>query len=113
MTRRRQGRTAMAQAGRGPLAPGLASPVSAAPVSRRPGGRVLAAAAAVFGLALAAYAADVAGHPLRMTLTWFDLNIYNNAGLITRHAHAKAGLYTWQFVPGMKYLYRSEEHTSE
>jgi alpha-1,2-mannosyltransferase len=90
----------MAQAG-----PGLASPVSAAPVSRRPGGRVLAAAAAVFGLALAAYAADVAGHPLRMTLTWFDLNIYNNAGLITRHAHAKAGLYTWQFVPGMKYLY--------
>jgi alpha-1,2-mannosyltransferase len=87
-----------------PAQPGLASHISVQPSSRRQAW-ILAAAAAMFGLALAAYAADVAGHPLRMTLTWFDLNIYNNAGLITRHAHAKASLYAWQFVPGMKYLY--------
>jgi alpha-1,2-mannosyltransferase len=38
-----------------------------------------------------------------MTLSWFDLNIYNDAGLVTRHATNT--LYTWQFLPGVKYLY--------
>jgi len=83
--------------------PGLASPVSA----QSPGGqlsrRALALAAAAFGIAVAAYAADIAAHPIAETLGWFDLNIYDNAGLITRHAPDT--LYTWQFLPGVKYLY--------
>jgi alpha-1,2-mannosyltransferase len=54
-------------------------------------------------VALAAYVADVATHPLRLTLDWFDLNIYNRAGLITRHAPSM--LYTWHFLPGVQYLY--------
>jgi alpha-1,2-mannosyltransferase len=46
---------------------------------------------------------DVATHPLGYTLGWFDLNIYNHAGLITRH-HPST-LYTWHFLPGVQYLY--------
>jgi alpha-1,2-mannosyltransferase len=65
--------------------------------------RPLAWAAAAFALALAAYAADVATHPVRLTLGWFDLNIYNHAGLIVRHAPDT--LYTWHFLPGVQYLY--------
>jgi alpha-1,2-mannosyltransferase len=82
--------------------PGLARPAAAA-VAGRPGGRALAWAAAAFGLALAAYVADVATHPLGLTLGWFDLNIYNHAGLITRHAPDT--LYTWHYLPGVQYLY--------
>jgi alpha-1,2-mannosyltransferase len=73
------------------------------PAARRLDRRMLAVAAALFVLAAAGYAADVALHPLRLTLTWFDLNIYNDAGLVTRHATNT--LYTWQFLPGVKYLY--------
>jgi len=81
-----------------PAEPGLARP------GARPAGwRALAWAAAAFGLALAAYVADVATHPIRFTLGWFDLNIYNHAGLITRHDPAM--LYTWHFLPGVQYLY--------
>src|SRR6202046_3886853 len=65
--------------------------------------RRLATAAVAFALALAAYVADVATHPLKLTLDWFDLNIYNHAGLITRHAPST--LYTWHFLPGVQYLY--------
>ena len=83
--------------------PGLAGPASAHPAGGRRGRQALALAGAAFGLALAAYVADIATHPLHLTLTWFDLNIYNNAGLITRHAPRT--LYTWQFLPGVKYLY--------
>lgn len=46
---------------------------------------------------------QVATHRLGLTLDWFDLNIYNHAGLITRHAPAR--LYTWQYRPGVQYLY--------
>jgi alpha-1,2-mannosyltransferase len=75
------------------------------PLGRREqrGRRQLATAAVAFGLALAAYVADVATHPLKLTLDWFDLNIYNHAGLITRHAPST--LYTWHFLPGVQYLY--------
>jgi len=83
--------------------PGLASPVGATPVGGRRSGRALAWAAAAFALALAAYVADVATHPLGLMLGWFDLNIYNHAGLITRHAPTT--LYTWHFLPGVQYLY--------
>jgi alpha-1,2-mannosyltransferase len=83
--------------------PGLASPVRARPGDGRPSRRALALAGAACCLAVVAYVADVAAHPIGMTLGWFDLNIYNNAGLITRHAPQT--LYTWQFLPGVKYLY--------
>jgi alpha-1,2-mannosyltransferase len=73
------------------------------PARGRPGRRPLACAAAAFALALAAYAADVATHPIKLTLGWFDLNIYNHAGLIVRHAPDT--LYTWHFLPGVQYLY--------
>jgi alpha-1,2-mannosyltransferase len=81
----------------------LAAPVRAQPAGGRHGRRALACAAAAFALALAAYLADVATHPLALTLDWFDLNIYNHAGLITRHAPAT--LYSWHFLPGVQYLY--------
>jgi alpha-1,2-mannosyltransferase len=89
----------MAQAGLG-----LRNPVSTQPVSTQRGGRrALALGAAAFLIALAAYVADVATHPIDLTLGWFDLNIYNHAGLITRHDPAT--LYTWYFKPGVQYLY--------
>jgi alpha-1,2-mannosyltransferase len=88
----------MAQAG-----PGSADCAATRPAGRSLDRRALFLAAALFALAAAGYVADVAFHPLRMTLTWFDLNIYNDAGLVTRHATNT--LYTWQFLPGVKYLY--------
>jgi alpha-1,2-mannosyltransferase len=81
----------------------LAAPVGAQSAGGRHGGRVLACAAGAFALAVAAYLADVATHPLALTLDWFDLNIYNHAGLITRQAPAT--LYSWHFLPGVQYLY--------
>lgn len=88
----------MAQAGLG-----LASPAGAAPDSARRGGRPLAWAGIAFGLALAAYVVDVAMHLLHFSFRFFDLNIYNHAGLLVRHA--PAALYTWHFMPGVQYLY--------
>ena len=82
---------------------GLATRVEAQPAPSRPSKRALAWSAAAFALALAAYVADVATHPIRLTLGWFDLNIYNHAGLIVRHAPDT--LYTWHFLPGVQYLY--------
>jgi alpha-1,2-mannosyltransferase len=73
------------------------------PAGGTAGWRPLAWSAAAFALALAAYAAVVATHPIRLTLGWFDLNIYNHAGLIVRHAPDT--LYTWHFLPGVQYLY--------
>jgi alpha-1,2-mannosyltransferase len=80
---------------------GIASrtePQRAARRSRRP----LALAAAAFVIALAAYAADVATHPLQM-LSWFDLRVYYDAGLVARHAPAR--LYSWQLRPGIRFTY--------
>ena len=82
---------------------GLATKAGAQRARSRAGGRALAWSAAAFALALAAYVADVATHPIRLTLGWFDLNIYNHAGLIVRHAPDT--LYTWHFLPGVQYLY--------
>ncbi len=83
--------------------PGLARPAGTPAVGARRSRQALAWAVAAFGLALAAYVVDVATHPLGLTLGWFDLNIYNHAGLITRHAPTT--LYTWHFLPGVQYLY--------
>ncbi len=73
------------------------------PARARAGRQALVWAAAGFGLALAAYVADVATHSINLTLGWFDLNIYDHAGLITRRAPDT--LYTWHFLPGVQYLY--------
>ena len=82
---------------------GLKNPVRTRPASVRRAGWALGLAAAVFAIALAAYVADVATHRLGLTLDWFDLNIYNHAGLITRRDPAR--LYTWQYRPGVQWLY--------
>jgi alpha-1,2-mannosyltransferase len=82
---------------------GVGSAPEARPAGGRPGGRALPWSAAAFVFALAAYAVDVATHPINLTLGWFDLNIYNQAGLIVRHAPDT--LYTWHFLPGVQYIY--------
>ena len=61
----------------------------------RRGGRALTGAAIAFALALTAYVTDVATHPITSP-GWFDLIIYNHAGVIVRHAPAT--LYTWHFL---------------
>jgi len=83
--------------------PGPATVVEARPASGGRGRGALACTCAAFAVALAAYVADVATHPPSLTLGWFDLRIYNDAGLITRHAPDT--LYTWHFLPGVRYLY--------
>ncbi len=74
---------------------------SGAELTTRSGGTVAALAAAAFLISLAAYAADAAVHP--GLLNWFDLGVYNQAGLITRHDPAE--LYRWQLSPGIKFTY--------
>ncbi|HEV2242488.1 MAG TPA: glycosyltransferase 87 family protein [Streptosporangiaceae bacterium] len=80
---------------------GLARASGAGPVSRLRSW-ALPVAAAVFALAMAAYVADLAVHPGRL-LAWYDLNVYNHAGLIARNFPAR--LYTWQLKPGIKFTY--------
>src|ERR1700683_4258574 len=82
---------------------GLRNPVSTRFAGTQRGGRALVFGAAAFVVALAAYVADVATHPIALTLGCLDLNIYNHAGLIPRHAPAT--LYSWHFLPGVQYLY--------
>ncbi len=86
-----------------PAALARTSPAGPPPEADRPGGRALAWAGLAFGLALIAYVADVTMHPLHFTFRFFDLNIYNHAGLLVRHD--PAALYTWHFMPGVQYLY--------
>ncbi len=60
-------------------------------------------AAALFALlSLTAYLADVAAHR-GLLLTWFDLNVYNDAGLLTRQLPSI--LYSWQYAYGVKFTY--------
>jgi len=51
---------------------------------------------------LTAYLVDLAVHP-NMMLTWYDLNVYNDAGLITRQLPSI--LYSWQLSPGIGFTY--------
>jgi len=55
-----------------------------------------------FALSLAAYLADQAIHR-HAVLTWYDLNVYNDAGLITRQLPAY--LYTWELKVGVQFTY--------
>jgi alpha-1,2-mannosyltransferase len=73
-------------------------PVAAA--RQRP---AVAIAAAAFAIALAAYVADVLGHPLHEMLAWFDLGVYRDAGQLARHS--PASLYSWQMRPGIRFTY--------
>jgi alpha-1,2-mannosyltransferase len=63
---------------------------------------VLPVAAVVCALALAAYLAEMIAHPGNM-LDWYDLKVYNHAGLIARNSPGR--LYTWQLRPGIKFTY--------
>jgi alpha-1,2-mannosyltransferase len=80
--------------------PGLTRVSGTAPASRRDR-RALTTAALVCALSLAAYLADL--HRPGQLLDWYDLNVYNHAGLITRTLPAQ--LYTWQLTPGIKFTY--------
>ncbi len=82
--------------------PGLTRASGAGPVSRRRGW-ALPVAAAACALSVAGYAADMAWHHPGVMLSWYDLNVYNHAGLIARNLPAR--LYTWQLHPGIKFTY--------
>jgi alpha-1,2-mannosyltransferase len=80
-----------------------APPRVRAPATRRQV-LVVGITAGVLAVALGGYLADVLAHPLPDMLTWYDLNVYNHAGQVVRHAPAQ--LYTWQFLnSGNKYTY--------
>jgi alpha-1,2-mannosyltransferase len=64
------------------------------------GGLILATL--FFLLSLAAYLADQAVHR-HAVLTWYDLNVYNDAGLITRQLPSI--LYTWELKVGVQFTY--------
>ena len=59
-------------------------------------------AALFFLLSLTAYLADQAVHR-HAVLTWYDLNVYNDAGLITRQLPSI--LYTWELKVGVQFTY--------
>jgi alpha-1,2-mannosyltransferase len=82
--------------------PGLTRASDAGSASRKRRWAWLAAAI-VCALALAAYVADLAGHGPGQMLDWYDLNVYNDAGVIARTAPHR--LYTWQLHPGIKFTY--------
>src|SRR6266436_8745027 len=64
------------------------------------GGLILAAL--LFAFALTAYLVDQAVH-VHEVLTWYDLNVYNDSGLITRQLPSI--LYTWELKVGVKFTY--------
>jgi alpha-1,2-mannosyltransferase len=80
--------------------PGLARASGTGPASRRRRS-ALTVAVVVCALSLAAYLADLQ-RPGEM-LSWYDLNVYNHAGLITRTLPRQ--LYTWQLTAGIKFTY--------
>jgi alpha-1,2-mannosyltransferase len=82
--------------------PGLRRVSGAGPSSRQRAW-ALPVAALVCALALAGYLTGVAvQHPGQM-LSWYDLTVYKDAGLIVRSAPRR--LYTWQLHPGIKFTY--------
>jgi alpha-1,2-mannosyltransferase len=80
--------------------PGLARASGTAPASRRRR-RALTVATLVCVFSLAAYLADL--QRSGQMLSWYDLNVYNHAGLITRTLPRR--LYSWQLTPGIKFTY--------
>ena len=85
-------------------APVPSPPAGPAGRQARAGGRwAVLAAAALFAVALAGYGAEVAFHPLRDMLTWFDLRVYAAAGHTVLHAPGM--LYVWPMMPGFQFTY--------
>jgi alpha-1,2-mannosyltransferase len=56
----------------------------------------------LFATSLTAYLTDSVIHPGEL-LNWFDLNVYNDAGLVTRQLPVY--LYKWQLGPTVKFTY--------
>jgi alpha-1,2-mannosyltransferase len=87
-----------------------AGPVTAAgrdrprqpPWHRVLGSAGLILAALFFLLSLTAFLVDQAVHR-HAVLTWYDLNVYNDAGLITRQLPSI--LYTWELKVGVQFTY--------
>jgi len=64
---------------------------------------VLLIGAVALAGAMCVYALSVAAHPAGTLLGGYDLRVYRDAGLITRHNSAI--LYRWQLVPGIRFTY--------
>ncbi|MHB1873890.1 MAG: glycosyltransferase 87 family protein [Streptosporangiaceae bacterium] len=85
---------------------GLAGDHRSARVSPAPWRRVfrvfgVVLAALLFVTSVTAYLTDAVFHV--QVLSWYDLNVYNDAGLIVRQLPRL--LYTWQLTPSVKYTY--------
>jgi alpha-1,2-mannosyltransferase len=77
------------------------------PVGQPPWNRILAlaglvVAALLLAASVAGYAADLAAHSGKV-VDWYDLNVYNDAGLITRQLPSI--LYSWELKVGVQYTY--------
>jgi alpha-1,2-mannosyltransferase len=83
--------------------PGLRRDSGTGPSSRQRGWLLLPLAAVACTLAFLAYLADITLHHPGQMLDWYDLNVYNHAGLIARNTPRR--LYTWQLHPGIKFTY--------
>jgi alpha-1,2-mannosyltransferase len=82
---------------------GLAAP-DRSRQERVPRGKLmLVITAVVLAVSVAAYLADMIAHPRHDLLTWYDLNVYNDAGQIARNSPGR--LYTWRLHPGIKFTY--------
>ncbi len=62
----------------------------------------LVLAALLFATAVTAYVVDSMAH-VGAVLNWYDLNVYNDAGLIVRQLPSI--LYSWALTPGVKFTY--------
>ncbi|HBW17861.1 MAG TPA: sugar transporter superfamily protein [Actinobacteria bacterium] len=69
----------------------------------RRGGRLLVITVAAAAIALACYLTELSIHPLNAMLTWFDLGVYRQAGLIALHHPGE--LYQWHLAQGIRFTY--------
>jgi alpha-1,2-mannosyltransferase len=72
------------------------------PLSKTLGLVSLVVAALFFATAVTAFLADSVVHPGEL-LNWYDLNVYNDGGLITRQL--PSDLYLWQLATSIKFTY--------
>ena len=72
------------------------------PLGRTLGIASLVVAALFFATALIAFLTDSVVHPGEL-LFWYDLNVYNDAGLIARQIPSY--LYAWQLSPSVQFTY--------
>jgi alpha-1,2-mannosyltransferase len=91
-----------AQAEKGPMIAAGRNRPRQPPWHRILGSAGLILAALFFLLSLTAFLVDQAVHR-HAVLTWYDLNVYNDAGLITRQLPSI--LYTWELKVGVQFTY--------